>query len=473
MAPLTAWLPVRSERIPDLVVTLAGAGPAGLAAGATTLEEILSGQGYRVMGGRGPDRGRTASVRLRVSTEPISSLGAGCDVVVCVDRHGLQAAGRAVQPGGVLVCEPDTWSPTAGPPPGVVAYGVPFRKLRRQCGFAFDGRGLIAAGVLTHLLGIPEASAWDRVRPRVGLRYFAAGLRFAAAHLEKRDILGLPALAEPVRQVLLTARQAQRLALGLGRCECGNTCQEALDRSPAVWLERHLKQLWAAPPAAPWCGVSVLRGWGEMDRDVGVVLGVTDPTSVVVGGTGRPSLVVVAGSLKDVLGLTAAARRASRARGEAVWVVADRLLTDRQESLPVQQLLALVEEASRTDPHASGDPVEDRVLEGDEDWEPGAEVGYVTWGAAQGVVREAVTLCRSFGLKVAALYPKVLWPVPERALTAFAGRVARLVVVEPDRAGRYTRLIRQWTAIPVSSVAPAPGEELTPLDLFLREDLGV
>jgi 2-oxoglutarate ferredoxin oxidoreductase subunit alpha len=96
----------------------------------------------------------------------------------------------------------------------------------------------------------------------------------------------------------------------------------------------------------------------------------------------------------------------------------------------------------------------------------------VAWGSSQGVVREAVSLCRSFGLKVAALYPKLLWPVPAQDLSRFAETVKKLVVVEPNPSGYYTQLIQSHTHLRPSSILPDPEEELSPMDIFLREDLG-
>jgi 2-oxoglutarate ferredoxin oxidoreductase subunit alpha len=117
-------------------------------------------------------------------------------------------------------------------------------------------------------------------------------------------------------------------------------------------------------------------------------------------------------------------------------------------------------------------PAADLLARSDREGESGADVGFVAWGTAQGVVRETVALCQQFGLRVAALYPKTLWPVPTADLEDFGSALGSLVVVEPHRTGRYTGLVRTWTSLRCSTVWPEPGRALTPMDIFLREGLG-
>lgn len=470
MSPFTAWLPVRQERISDLVLKMVGTGAAGLINGATAVEWALTEQGLRVMAQTGgPGGGGSGSaVRLRVSTEPIPSMGSGCDVVACVDRAALQRQRLDLQPGSVLVHE--AGGAEAAVPDGVIAYAVPFSDLHRRCGARFSGKGFIAAGVLSHLLGISAQTVRDKIRPRVGLRYFDAGVGFAASHLEKRDIYVTPSPAVASRQIMLDAHQALLLGLTIGRCDCRTACAQSLDRAPHEWMAEHVRVARAhISPLAHRAsdGPHVYRG---SDGAVLALLGAADPSAVPGQGASQAH-VLVASDMLDAIRLVGFARRAGRATTGAVRVVVDEILAARQQSVPLEQLVDIV---AGTIPEP-----ENKVAPASEWWpgaawdrEPGATIGYVAWGAAQGVVREAVALCRSFGLNVAALYPTVLWPVPTQELEAFAKTVERVIVVEPDRAGHYTRFIRTWTSLPALTVMPEPGRALTPMDMFMREGLG-
>nr|MBI3611940.1 2-oxoacid:acceptor oxidoreductase family protein [Nitrospirota bacterium] len=469
MSPFTAWLPVGSERTSDLVLKIVGTTTAGLLNGATALEQALTEQGLRVMAQTSPSGGRSGSaVRLRVSTEPITSLGSGCDVVACMDRAALQQQWFDLQPGSVFVHE--AGADAAAVPDGVIAYAVPFSDLHRRCGARFSGKGLIAAGVLAHLLGIPERIVRSRIRPHVGLRYFDAGVGFASSHLEKRDIYVTPSPAGAPRQIMLDAHQALLLGLTIGGCDCRTACAQSLDRTPHEWMAEHVRAARGQVSTLAHQETSCLHVDRGSDGEVMALLGAADPSAVPEQGANRPR-VLVAADMLDAIRLVGLARREGRANPGAVWVVVDEILAARRQSVPVEQLVGIVAGTAQ-DPENKVSPSLEWRPDAEWDRDPGATIGYVAWGAAQGVVREAVTLCRSFGLNVSALYPNVLWPAPTRELEAFAETVEHVIIVEPDRAGRYTRFIRNWTSLPAVTVMPEPGRALTPMDIFMREGLG-
>lgn len=473
MSPFTAWLPVGSERASDLVLKMVGTGTASLVNGATALEGALTEQGLRVMAQTsGPGGGGSGSaVRLRVSTEPITSMGSGCDVVACVDRAALQPQRFDLQPGSVFIHEAGgSDAEAAAVPDGVITYAVPFSDLHRRCGARFSGKGFIAAGVLSNLLGISVQTVRDRIRPRVGLRYFDAGVGFASSHLKKRDIYVTPSPAGAPRQIMLDAHQALLLGLTIGGCDCRTACAQSLDRTPHEWLAEHVRAAQAQVSTLAHRGTSCRHVYRGPDGEVMALLGAADPSAVPEQGASRPR-VLVAADMLDAIRLVGLARRAGQAHTGAVRVVVDEILAARQQSVPVAQLVGIVAETTHGREHTVA-PASEWWPGAEWDHEPDARIGYVAWGAAQGVVREAVALCRSFGLNVAALYPTVLWPVPTRELEAFAATVERVIVAEPDRASRYTRLIRTWTCLPASTVMPEPGRALTPMDMFMREGLG-
>lgn len=461
MAPFTAWLPRRVDPAPDLVVKVAGRESAVTDRGMTALGQVLAERGFAVLSQarRLEGDGALSAVRLRVSSDPISSTGNGCDVLAYVERRAPTGNPFGLQAGAVVVSETGGGEePVSVVPGGVIHYAVPFTDLHRRCGARFPGKGLIAVGVLTHLLGVAAEAIRLRVGNGLHRRYFEAGLRFASEHLVKRDVTALPEAAAGRRRVLIGLPHAVQLGLAGGTCDCGRACVELLRRSPDGWLAEHVATRRRLPNPGGSGGSEGIR----------LCSGSADPTAVAVSDDRSTPLVLVAADLPDLIGLLRTARRLARGRASAVWVVADELLAGRHEGVPGDELGRFVEEAGGAPDATEADGLPAAGREGDLP----ADVGYVSWGSAQGVVRDAVALCRSFGLHVAALYPKVLRPVPVAELEAFASGVRRVVVVEPTGAGRYTDLVRSRTGLRPSTIMPEPGRALTPMDLFLREGLG-
>lgn len=479
MPPLSAWLPAVSSRpASDLVLKIAGESFAGLSRGATALAAALAGQGLAVIveTARPREADQLPSARLRVATEPISSLGGGCDVLAHVAPRLFSRTLSGLQHGSVVLCEADTQPPAAPSEylTGLVVYPIPFSELHRRCGSVPDGRELVAAGVLTHLLRIPPERVRSRVRPRGGIPCFEAGFSFAAGHLTKRDVNALPSPPSARPHLLLGAREAVLLALTNAGCTSRTTCLDELSASPELWLTVHVNQ--AARTVA--CrtsrhapGVEIYRA---ADEPVSVWLGITDLDAPMEAARKSPSIVLVAADIPDLVRLIISSRRLARRGDVPVTIVAERWLMNRLQSLSAGVLADMLKRGApgglpHTDPVA---PAVSPVGPLECDGEPGAEIGYVSWGVAQGVVREAVALCRTFGLKVAALYPKRIRPAPTEEVEAFAKTVRHLAVVEPDESTRYADLLKRRTALPFTCLRPHPGRRLTPMDMFMREDLG-
>jgi hypothetical protein len=263
------------------------------------------------------------------------------------------------------------------------------------------------------------------------------------------------------------------LGLALGsHCGCGRACLQDLGQSPLVWIEHHVSAAWQAISNRSHGKIPFLNSFPSPDGDVMTITGVMDPVGVGKETCDDPPIVLVASDLPDLLHLILEARRINRVTGRPVRVVVEDLLTFRSQSVAInifEEMVHAVERLAVRDTSATASALAFRA---ERNSEPGAEIGYVAWGVAQGVVREALGLCRSLGLKVAALFPKVVSPAPRDDLYLFAETVKRLVVVEPDRDEHYTRLVASSTSLRFSSIIPKPGQLLTPMDIFLRENLG-
>ena len=97
------------------------------------------------------------------------------------------------------------------------------------------------------------------------------------------------------------------------------------------------------------------------------------------------------------------------------------------------------------------DDVEDYFPATEADEQEGATLGVIAWGSTIGTVRESVALARANGIKVSALYPKLIWPLPAKALASFTEKVDKVLVPEVNKQGQFAKLIASSTDIkPIS-----------------------
>ncbi|MFQ5585308.1 MAG: 2-oxoacid:acceptor oxidoreductase subunit alpha [Thermodesulfobacteriota bacterium] len=91
--------------------------------------------------------------------------------------------------------------------------------------------------------------------------------------------------------------------------------------------------------------------------------------------------------------------------------------------------------------------VEDSLPPAEVQGEADADVGVIAWGSTQGAVREAVDRLIKKGKKVKALHPKLVWPVPVKAINSFAEGVKTILVPEVNFQGQFAELIKAATTI--------------------------
>src|SRR5574340_126806 len=479
MAPFSAWLPPHAAQDFDLVVTVVGSRASQLHQDWLPLAHVLIEQGLAVMAERWRLNGDADDVTLhfRMAVQPFYSMGHGCDVLVHVGDNAPEFSRFDLQPGSVLLWEPPAERPVyPAVPEGVITYPLPLSDLCAPYGEGASGKGLAALGVLLHLLGCSE-DALRRVTPLLAApRSFAAGVDFAHREITKRDAycLPLPAVDGGQNRILLPPEEAMMLGFAISFCECGTGCARELLPTPTDWMSRHLRLAGGM--------VSVLES--ERQPGMQVFRGPQEKVVALLGGDDRAMMSCLAGfhaprtfvaaDVIDVLRLFIKAYDLIRnGLSDGVGILIEDTLAMRHESVEMRVVREVLgwkgTDALNVDKTGYSDGSSATI---DRDGEGEADVGFVSWGTVQGVVRDAVDLCRSVGLNVAALYPKIAAPMPQQELEVFAGTVKRVVLVESSQSHGYGERLRAACSFQPAVLTPLPGKSLTPMDIFLREGLG-
>jgi pyruvate:ferredoxin oxidoreductase-like protein len=479
MAPLTAWLPAHSDQDFDLVVKIVGPGASAFLKNWSPIAQCLIDRGFAVMAQSGKLNGDSGDnvLHIRIAARTFYSMGDGCDVLMYLNEHVPEFRRFGLQPGSVFLWERPT-DPQEYPilPEGVVSYHIPLSVLCAPCGEGVTGKGFAALGALLQLLGIQEEALPGLTAAAAAPRSFAAGWDYARRVIEKHDAYALPQSPAHVApgQVLLTPHQAIMLGFAVSACECGKACSGELNESAGQWVTRHTGMAGAIVSVLEsnsQPGVQAYRG--PQGKVIAVLQGDASSIATCLDAFTAPR-VFVAPDISDALGLLLAGHALIRdGLSDGVGVLIEETVARRQQSVEIRSLVDRIHRGSTvladTAAPYQPDPVTAMV-----DREEGteADVGFVAWGAAQGVVRDAVKLCRNFGLNVASLYPKVIVPFPQEELESFARTVNRVVLVESSRTHGYEERLRAACSFPARVLTPPPGQALTPMDIFLREGLG-
>jgi hypothetical protein len=479
MAPLTTWLPARANQDFDLAVNIVGPGALVLLKEWSPIGQFLIDRGFSVIaqGGRLNDDSSDFVLRLRIGTRPFYSMGHGCDVLVHLTDTDPELWRFNLQPGSVLLWEPPR-EPSRYPilPEGVIAYGIPLTDLGRPHAEGGPSKGVAALGVLLQLLGVPEESLPRFAGLMTAPRSFAAGWDFACHALDKHDAYSLPFThsEEERSRMLLTLEQAIMLGYAVSACECRTACDRELADSPVQWIAKHLGVARAI--------VSVLQSdshpspqayRGSQGQVMALLRGNDSAMASCLYGFEAPRIFVAA-DIPDTLNLVLAGHDLIRSgQSDSVGVVIEDTLALRHQSIEIAALSSLIRRSNDRVRHAPipsghGESLASAEREGDIE----ADVGFVAWGVTQGVVRDAVELCRSFGLRVAGLYPQRIVPFSYADMESFAKTVGRVVLVESGETQGYWDRLRAAFSFEPAVLTPHPGHALTPMDIFLREGLG-
>ena len=478
MAPFSAWLPARPNQDFDLTVKIVGRSASGLIDDLAPITQALSLHGCQVMVQTGRLNGGSGHLllHLRIASRPFYSMGDGCDVIVYLNRGPLEFRRFGLQPGNVLVWEPPEQSrhhPQL--PDGIIAYPVPLRKLTAQYSQETGGKGYVAMGVLAHLLGFSEEARQVCLKSLRSSHLFDNGYQFASRSLVKHDIYSLPLAASGDARIVLSPENAIKLGFATSHCGSRTECAGELERSPTQWVARHLvmaDKMVSGLHSNQFPDAQVYRG------PQGKVFALLGGNAALIlsslTGCSDPRVLVAADAADALRLLIVGHRLVETNRAGVVGVVVEEVLTARLESVGVGALAAAMsgKQLDAEDGLDGDAEVGSAIMRAEREGEDGAEIGFIAWGATQGVVRDALMLCRNAGMSVAALCPKQIVPLPVAQLESFASTVKRVVVVESGQTRPHADRIEGACLFRPSVVMPHKGTALTPMDLFMREDLG-
>jgi hypothetical protein len=478
MAPFTAWLPARPNQDFDLVIKIVGPAASGLLKDWTLIAQAFIRTGLSVMTQQGRLNGEFGDfvLHIRLATHSFSSMGYGCDVLVHLGHTTPEFRRFGLQPGSVLLWEPPP-EQRGHPilPDGVIAYQVPLRDLCLRHGEGQAGKGLAALGALLHLLGVQETTLCRWTPSLSAPRSFTAGHDYARHDIEKRDAYSLPATrVESQRRMLLSPEQAILLGFAVSACECRTACDAELMASPARWAAKHLAiagSMVSAVESDSHPGVQAYRR--PQGKVMALLRGNDSAIASCLNGCKVPH-VFVADDIPAVIRLLITGHDLIRTGlSDGVGVLIEDAIALRHQTVEVRALLDMMRREHTVVPSPVIHSGRERsVMAAERDGDGEADVGYVAWGAAQGVVRDAVCLCRGFGLRVAGLYPKQLVPFHSNNIESFAKTVGRVVIVESGQTQGYWDRLRGSFSFDYATLMPPSGQSLTPMDIFLREGLG-
>ena len=467
MAPLTAWLPAHPHQDFDLVIKIMGPLSSKFMRDWSLIAQSFTMKGLSIITQSGRVCGAFSDPQLhiRITDRPVYSMGYGCDVFVQLSQTVADSwsLGLHLQPGSVLLYEPDPvrrWHVCL--PEGVISYPVALKDLCLQDEEGLQGRALAALGVLLHLLGVPEESLLQLAPTLSAPKTFTAGVVFARSNIEKRDAYSLPFVRTETRPaIMLSSEQAILLGYAVSSCDCGSSCDAKLVASPVEWTADHLglaRSMVSVLESDEHPGLQAYRG--PQGKVMALLRGNDSAIASWLKGFQSPA-VFVAADIADVLSfLLAGEDLIQTGRSDGVEVLIQDDIAFQYQTIEVRFLIDMLRRHHRAIGRAERD--------GDAD----ADVGFMAWGAAQGVVRDAVALCRSFGLRVAGLYPKRIVPFSNEDMESFAKSVGRVVVVESGQTQGYWDRLLPNLSFEFSVLTPEPSQSLTPMDIFLRERLG-
>jgi 2-oxoglutarate ferredoxin oxidoreductase subunit alpha len=106
---------------------------------------------------------------------------------------------------------------------------------------------------------------------------------------------------------------------------------------------------------------------------------------------------------------------------------------------------------------------------GDED----AAIAIMGWGSSLGPIQEAMARAQAAGYKVAALFPKVLFPMPDMRIRRFMRGRRAIIIPELNHLGQFARVVQHRYShelirdnVEVISVTKYQGLPFRPVEIY-------
>ena len=94
------------------------------------------------------------------------------------------------------------------------------------------------------------------------------------------------------------------------------------------------------------------------------------------------------------------------------------------------------------------------------------DIGIVSWGSIEGVIREVADWSARAGLKVGALHTKLLSPLPEQEISQFISSCKKVLVPELNLEGQFARVLRSRFQKEFIQINKVTGLPFTSRELF-------
>ncbi len=180
----------------EIIIRLAGEGGEGVISTGDIFTLGSARSGYNVFTFRtypAEIKGGHAWYHIRVGSSSIRSMGDGVDVLVAFNAEAYHIHHHLLNPGGVLIYDPDTVTPENS---DAIQYPIPFNRIARKDLEFVRGKNVVVTGFLAGLFGLEPASLEDLIRNRFkrrpeildkNMKALETGVAYATKEITKSD----------------------------------------------------------------------------------------------------------------------------------------------------------------------------------------------------------------------------------------------------------------------------------------------
>jgi 2-oxoglutarate ferredoxin oxidoreductase subunit alpha len=215
----------------DVVVRVAGEGGEGVISVAEILTRAAVNSGLEVFTFRtypAEIKGGLAMMQVRVSNEPLHSVGRNADVLMAFNQEALDEYGQSMTPGGVLLYDPKQCQIPEDY--SFRAVELPIHETSMQLTGARISKNIVSLSALVNALGIPPQYARDLIIKKFtrkgeevvdkNLKAYEAGPGLLEAHaLDDLKIEQAEPRGRDSKRIIISGNQATSMGAIAGGCE--------------------------------------------------------------------------------------------------------------------------------------------------------------------------------------------------------------------------------------------------------------